>query len=87
MAGAGLTPAQVLRAATFGAARVMGREKDVGTLEKGKLADLLVLGADPLADVKNLRRIEKVMKGGKLLDPKDLLKRANEATAEAPRAK
>jgi imidazolonepropionase-like amidohydrolase len=87
MAGAGLTPAQVLRAATFGAARVMGREKELGTLEKGKFADLLVLGADPLADVKNLRRIEKVMKGGKLLDPKDLLKRANEATAEAPRAK
>ena len=83
MAGAGLTPAQVLRAATF-ARRVMGREKELGTLE-GKLADLLVLG-DPLADVKNLRRIERVMKGGRLLDPNELLKRANEATTEAPRA-
>jgi hypothetical protein len=46
-----------------------------------------VLGADPLADVKNLRRIERVMKGGRLLDPNELLKRANEATTEAPRAK
>jgi imidazolonepropionase-like amidohydrolase len=80
MRDAGLTPAQILRAATHGAARVMGREDDLGTLEVGKLADLLVLDADPLEDVVNLRRIERVLKGGKLLDPAELLARANETT-------
>lgn len=77
MRDGGLTPAQVLRAATFGGARVMGREKELGTLEPGKLADLLVLDADPLADVVNLRRIHAVVKGGLVLDPAALLAEAN----------
>jgi imidazolonepropionase-like amidohydrolase len=77
MRDGGLTPAEILRAATFGAARVMGREKELGTLEVGKLADLLVLDADPLADVVNLRRIHSVVKGGVVLDPEQLLTEAN----------
>jgi imidazolonepropionase-like amidohydrolase len=82
MRDAGLTPKQVLRAATIGAARVMGREAALGTLEAGKVADLLVLDADPLADVANLRRIARVVKGGVALDPKALLAEANGAAAE-----
>jgi imidazolonepropionase-like amidohydrolase len=60
----GLTPMQVLVAATRTAADAMGRLNEIGTLERGKLADLLVLDADPLADVRNLQRLRLVMRGG-----------------------
>lgn len=66
MQAAGLTPPQVLLAATRDSARALGREKDLGTVEKGKQADLLILGADPIADVKNLRQVRYVMRGGAL---------------------
>lgn len=72
MAEAGLTPAEVLRAATAGGAAVMGRTDDFGTVEPGKIADLLVLDADPLADVRHLRRIHLVVKGGVQLQPERL---------------
>ena len=64
---AGLTPMQALRAATQGAAQCLGLERELGTLEKGRLADLVVVGGDPLHDVKILldpQRIELVLKGG-----------------------
>ena len=64
MAAAGLRPMDILIAATKNAAAVMGREAEVGTLQKGKSADLVILDADPLADIKNTRRIFKVMKAG-----------------------
>lgn len=63
MAEAGLTPAQVLHSATGGAAACLGLT-DVGTLEPGRQADFLVLEADPLTDVGNLRRIASVYVGG-----------------------
>ncbi len=66
MQRAGLTPREVLVAATRGSAVAMGRDKEVGTIEKGKLADLLVVAADPLADVANLRRLRWVVRGGVL---------------------
>jgi imidazolonepropionase-like amidohydrolase len=66
MQAAGLTPAQVLEAATRGSARALGREKDLGTVEKGKQADLLILGADPTADIKSVRQVRSVMRGGAL---------------------
>jgi imidazolonepropionase-like amidohydrolase len=69
MAEAGATPAQVLIAATRDAARIFAPSPDFGTVEAGKLADLLILDADPLTDVRNLRRIEGVVLGGRLLDP------------------
>jgi imidazolonepropionase-like amidohydrolase len=64
---AGLTPMQALQAATQWAARCLGLERDIGTLEKGRLADLVVVDGDPLEDVKVLldeRRIALVLKGG-----------------------
>jgi imidazolonepropionase-like amidohydrolase len=63
---AGLTPMQVLVAATRNAADAMNRVDQVGTLERGKAADLLVLDADPVADVRNVQRVRLVMKGGKV---------------------
>jgi imidazolonepropionase-like amidohydrolase len=61
---AGLTPMEVLVAVTRNAARAMGREAEVGTLESGKAADLVALTGDPLEDVQNYQRVRWVMKGG-----------------------
>ncbi|HEX2205172.1 MAG TPA: amidohydrolase family protein [Longimicrobium sp.] len=71
MAEAGMTPMQVLVASTRTAARAMGRE-DIGTLETGKLADLVVLDADPLASVANLRRVRLVARGGEIWTREEL---------------
>ena len=60
---------QVLVAATRTAADAMGRADSVGTLERGKYADLLVLDADPTADVRNVQRLRLVMKGGLVQRP------------------
>lgn len=65
---AGLTPAEVLRAATLDAARYAGVEADYGSVAIGKVADLVVLGADPLADIGNAQRIRAVLVGGRLYD-------------------
>ncbi|MBK8247278.1 MAG: amidohydrolase family protein [Gemmatimonadetes bacterium] len=64
MAKAGLTPAEVLASATRTAARCMGVERDLGTLEAGKWADFLVLDANPLTDISNVRRISAVWIAG-----------------------
>jgi imidazolonepropionase-like amidohydrolase len=64
MQAAGLAPMQVLVAATRNAAAAMGRLADLGTVEKGKVADLLLVAGDPTADVANLRKVETVVRGG-----------------------
>jgi imidazolonepropionase-like amidohydrolase len=71
MAAAGMTPMQVLVASTRTAARAMGRE-DLGTLEPGKPADLVVLGADPLAAVGNFRQVRLVVRGGEVWTRREL---------------
>ncbi len=66
---AGLTPMQALRAATQWAAACLGLEREVGTIEQGRLADLVLVGGDPLDDVTLLldpARIELVVKGGSI---------------------
>lgn len=72
---AGMSAADVFTSATIVAARAMGRADAVGTLEAGKLADLIVLDANPLADIANARRIRLVMKGGALYGRAELLPR------------
>jgi imidazolonepropionase-like amidohydrolase len=65
----GLTPLAALQAATLTAAEALGQSDTLGTLEPGKLADILILEADPLADIKNARQIRTVFKGGEIYDP------------------
>jgi imidazolonepropionase-like amidohydrolase len=64
MARAGLSPKQVLASATRDAARCMRVDRDLGTLEPGKWADFVVLDADPLANISNVRRISSVWIAG-----------------------
>jgi imidazolonepropionase-like amidohydrolase len=74
MREAGMTPLEVLKSATVGGARALRREADVGTITVGKFADLVVLDADPLADVQNLSHANRVLKGGVVYDPVELMK-------------
>jgi imidazolonepropionase-like amidohydrolase len=65
MVEAGLTPAQALQAATLNAAEALRISDNFGTLAKGKRADMILLDADPLADIRNTRKINKVWIGGR----------------------
>lgn len=69
---AGLTPLQALQAATRNPVAVLGREGDLGGVRAGKLADLVLLDADPLEDIHNTQRISAVVTGGRLLRRADL---------------
>jgi imidazolonepropionase-like amidohydrolase len=73
MAEAGLTPREIMINSTRNAALVFSSQPEIGTLERGKFADFLILDADPLADIANLQRLHRVVKGGVALDPKALL--------------
>lgn len=83
MQAAGLTPTQVLVASTHGGAMAMGRGKDIGTIEKGKWADLLVVDADPAATVASLRRVHAVVRGG-VVRSLDELKALGDAPSQKP---
>ena len=71
---AGLTPMQAIRAATSNAARVLGAEDSIGTVAPGKLADLVILRADPLADIANTLTVASVMKAGRLRERTDAVR-------------
>lgn len=69
---AGIPNIEVLKIGTIKAAESVGAGKDLGSLEAGKLADLLLLDADPLADIKNTLKIWRVFKDGKLFNPETM---------------
>lgn len=73
----GLTPQQAIQTATINAARMINREKDLGSIEEGKLADLLILDADPLVDISNIRKIHRIIKGGVVFEQAQLLPKSN----------
>jgi len=68
----GMTPMEAIEAATMVPARVMKLDGEVGTVQAGRRADLVLLDADPLADIRNTRRIWRVMAAGRLYDPAPL---------------
>jgi imidazolonepropionase-like amidohydrolase len=71
----GLSPMAAIRAASTNAARVLGIEKEVGTLETGKRADVVAVGRDPLADVTALESVVFVMKDGRVVRPTEASRR------------
>jgi imidazolonepropionase-like amidohydrolase len=80
---AGLSPLEALQAATLNPARYLGQDKDLGTVEKGKIADLVLLDASPLADIGNSRKIDAVVVGGKLHPKAELRKMLADVAAVA----
>jgi len=84
MVKVGLTPMETIVAATSSSARLLKREKELGTIQTGKLADMVLLDANPLQDITNTRRINAVIVNGRLMDRKtldDLLARMAAANA------
>ena len=73
IADAGMTNEQVLLAATKGDAELLGLSDEIGTLETGKRADIVVLGGNPLEDLNNAWKVELIVQGGVALQPQDLL--------------
>jgi hypothetical protein len=68
----GLTPYEALKTATLNPAKFLRRDKELGTIEKGKLADLVLLDANPLENISNTKKIYAVIVNGKLLERKEL---------------
>lgn len=80
---AGMSPKAAIEAATARAALALRRADDQGTIRPGQRADLLVLDADPTADIRNTRRIHRVVKDGTVYDPVALLVQYERDTAPA----
>jgi imidazolonepropionase-like amidohydrolase len=77
MRDAGLTPAEILRTATTNGALALGMADSAGRIAPGMRADLVILDADPLADVANLQRVYRVLKDGVVYDPDELMRSLN----------
>jgi imidazolonepropionase-like amidohydrolase len=79
-----------LQAATQGAAQFLGRDKELGTIEAGHAADLVLLSANPVEDILNTRKVWAVVRNGSYYDRAaldDLLTHAKEAAAAVPEGK
>ncbi|MFD7157331.1 amidohydrolase family protein [Kribbella sp. NPDC059898] len=89
LVGAGATPRQALYAATVEPAKFLGLEAQLGSVEAGRIADLVVLDADPLSDIRNSRRINTVVTRGRVISPtarQHLLAGVEKAVKEPPTA-
>lgn len=68
LAAAGIPPLDVITIATLNGAKFLGLERELGSIEAGKRADLVLLSADPTRDIRNVQQIDLVMKGGRIID-------------------
>jgi hypothetical protein len=82
---AGLTPIEALQTATLNPARFLGQEKELGTIERGKLADLVLLDGNPLEDIHNTQRIAAVIANGRYFPKPELQRMLSELEAAAKR--
>jgi imidazolonepropionase-like amidohydrolase len=64
----GIPPMDAIRIGTLNSARFLGKDRDMGSVEEGKIADLVLLDANPLEDINNAKQISMVMKAGKIID-------------------
>jgi len=68
----GMTPVEILQAATIDGAKIIGVQQDLGSLEVGKLADMVILDKNPFDDIKNTNSVDQVMKNGRLYEGNSL---------------
>jgi imidazolonepropionase-like amidohydrolase len=68
LAASGIPASDIIRIATLNGAIFLGMERDLGSIEEGKIADLVLLAADPLRDIANIKQIAQVIKGGQVID-------------------
>jgi imidazolonepropionase-like amidohydrolase len=69
---AGIPAPEVLRMATYTAAKIMKKDTELGSIAPGKLADLILVNGDPSTNISDIRKVETVMKGGSLMYPSEL---------------
>jgi imidazolonepropionase-like amidohydrolase len=81
---AGLTPMEALQAATRGPAAFLGETDSSGTVERGKAADLVLLDANPLEDIRNSRKIRAVVRKGRYFSREELQEMLDRSRSEAP---
>ena len=79
---AGLSPLEALRAATVRPAEYFSKQDEMGTIDEGKVADLVLLDENPLDDISNTRSIAAVVTKGELLDAEDLAALARASSGE-----
>ena len=77
----GISPIDAIRIGTLNGAIFLGREREMGSIEPGKFADLVLLAADPVADIRNVRTVQRVWKGGIEIDRSRLDLPVNRAAA------
>ena len=75
LVGAGRTPREALEAGTLGSATAIGRDKEIGSLEPGKLADIVVVRGEPTKDISDIRQVEQVFLSGELVAGAGQIKR------------
>jgi imidazolonepropionase-like amidohydrolase len=80
---AGLKPIEALQAATLNAARALRKENEIGSLEPGKVADIVLLNSDPLSEIHNTTKIDSVVLRGRMFDRRALDAMLAEIEAEA----
>ena len=78
---AGLTPAEALRTATIDAAEFLGRENDFATIDRGKVADLVLLDENPIVNIGHTQKVHGVMLNGRYLDKSKLAAVLDETAA------
>jgi hypothetical protein len=83
----GMPPADAIRVATLGGAEMLGIQADTGSVEAGKLADFIILNANPLENIRNTSNVFRVMKAGQLYDPDDLAAKMPDAVEKPARPK
>ena len=85
LVSSGFTPIEALQTATLNPARFLGKDKELGTVEKGKLADLVLLDGNPVKDIANTQRIDAVVVAGKLINKSELQRMLTTIEAAANR--
>jgi adenine deaminase len=80
----GMTPLQALRAATLSGAKYLGLDHDIGSLEPGKLADLIVLDANPLENIRNSESVRYTVVNGRVFDAATMNELGNHPRTRQP---